>query len=443
MRALFFICLLAPSVSAVSFSDVLARFLPSVFGAPKEPGSLEGEVAVLTDENWDEAKAQSHERDWLVEFYAPWCGHCKALAPIYLEAASKIDTLRFAKIDATKYSDLRDSLGVKGFPTVFWMRKGQLNPFSGAKTLEGFEKLAARLSNPPVTFVETAKHLQEELDKDKSVKFALSANQNDDSSLTKVFQTAASRSHDEITFLHSTPAVIAESLQLPEKVPTPAVLRVESGDTAAVFPFSADKDLYAWVHQNKYATVVELTRINYHTVTASGRVTVLALCNSSDRAAFVTEFSRIKRGAHPEVTKEQAKLLQFATMSAQLTGLERFLSQFGLDNKDLPLVIALDNKDRKYWYTGTGNPEGVAEFVLGLQDGSIETHFMGRFAFVQKAWSILTGYFPFLSVLDFMPQFSILITLGVLGSIYLLCDGCCCRGDDDDDTSSDDHQKQN
>lgn len=111
------------SVSA-GITDILARVFPSQFGAPKEPGSLEGDVAVLTDENWDEAKALSRNEDWLVEFYAPWCGHCKALAPIYAEAASKIKTLRFAKIDATAYPDLRQSVGVTGFPTVFWMRKG-------------------------------------------------------------------------------------------------------------------------------------------------------------------------------------------------------------------------------------------------------------------------------------------------------------------------------
>ena len=40
----------------------------------------QSEVVVLTDENFEEAVIKSNDL-WLVEFYAPWCGHCKTLEP--------------------------------------------------------------------------------------------------------------------------------------------------------------------------------------------------------------------------------------------------------------------------------------------------------------------------------------------------------------------------
>jgi thiol-disulfide isomerase/thioredoxin len=48
------------------------------------------QVVELTDETFDEATKTGI---WLVEFYAPWCGHCKALAPILDEAAVKVSHL--------------------------------------------------------------------------------------------------------------------------------------------------------------------------------------------------------------------------------------------------------------------------------------------------------------------------------------------------------------
>ena len=44
---------------------------------------------------------------WLVEFYAPWCGHCKRLAPILDEIADEVEGVRIGKVDATVETALR------------------------------------------------------------------------------------------------------------------------------------------------------------------------------------------------------------------------------------------------------------------------------------------------------------------------------------------------
>jgi protein disulfide-isomerase A1 len=89
------------------------------------PTDNNGPVTVLVQKNFDSIVLDA-EKAVLVEFYAPWCGHCKTLAPIYEEVGSAFadeHSVVIAKIDATA-NDVDRKYEVRGFPTLKFFPKG-------------------------------------------------------------------------------------------------------------------------------------------------------------------------------------------------------------------------------------------------------------------------------------------------------------------------------
>jgi protein disulfide-isomerase A1 len=76
--------------------------------------------------------------------FAPWCGHCKALAPEYEEAATtlKEKNIKLAKVDCTEEADLCQSFGVEGYPTLKVFRGlDNITPYKGQRKANAYVPL--------------------------------------------------------------------------------------------------------------------------------------------------------------------------------------------------------------------------------------------------------------------------------------------------------------
>ncbi|TJX53773.1 hypothetical protein E8P77_25405, partial [Soehngenia saccharolytica] len=123
-------------------AEELAEFVNTEEGTRVKVAAPQSEVVVLSTENFDSV-VLDESKDVLVEFYAPWCGHCKNLAPIYekVAAAYKLEKdVVIANVDADKYKDLGEKYGVGGFPTLKFFPKTNKagEDYDGGRDLDDF-----------------------------------------------------------------------------------------------------------------------------------------------------------------------------------------------------------------------------------------------------------------------------------------------------------------
>ncbi|KAG6908549.1 hypothetical protein DXG01_004182 [Tephrocybe rancida] len=116
-------------------------------------------VLDLTSDNFDSVIGKG--KPGLVEFFAPWCGHCKNLAPIYEQLADAFvgakDKVVIAKVDADADKALGKKYGITGFPTLKWFdAEGNHEPYESERDLDSLaafitqkSKVKSNIKPPP------------------------------------------------------------------------------------------------------------------------------------------------------------------------------------------------------------------------------------------------------------------------------------------------------
>ncbi|KAE8146400.1 thioredoxin [Aspergillus avenaceus] len=107
---------------------------------------MAGGVVQINKDNFKEKVLESQE-PVVLDFFAEWCGPCKAIAPVLDKLSGEYTNVKFYKIDVDENNALAAEYGVRAMPTFMMFKNGQkVEEIMGANPgaiLNGIKKLAA------------------------------------------------------------------------------------------------------------------------------------------------------------------------------------------------------------------------------------------------------------------------------------------------------------
>ncbi|XP_037136029.1 protein disulfide-isomerase A4 [Syngnathus acus] len=169
---------------------------------------------VLTKDNFD--GTVNNADIILVEFYAPWCGHCKRLAPEYEKAAKELSQrsppIPLAKVDATTESDIASRFDVTGYPTLKIFRKGKMFDYNGPREKHGIVDYMSQQAGPPSKQVQAAKQVQELL-KDGDDAIIVGVFSSEEDAAYETYIEACHSLREDFTFRHTFSSDVAKLLK--------------------------------------------------------------------------------------------------------------------------------------------------------------------------------------------------------------------------------------
>ncbi|XBH75259.1 hypothetical protein VPH35_102048 [Triticum aestivum] len=319
----------------------------------------EAHVLLLTAANFTAVLAA--RRHVMVEFYAPWCGHCRALAPHYAAAAAALAEqgvdVALAKVDATEEHDLAQAHDVQGYPTLLFFIDGVPRDYSGERTKDAIVAWISKKLGPAVQNLTAVDEAEKVVTGDDVAVLAfldhLSGAHSDE-------LAAASRLEDTISFYQTTSPDVAKlfHIDLEAKRPSVVLLKKEE-EKLTVFDGEFRASAIAeFVSANKIPLITTLTQETAPAIFDNPiKKQILLFAVAKESSKFLP------------IIKETAKsfkgklLFVFVERDNEEVG-EPVANYFGITGHETTVLAYTGNEDaKKFFFSGEISLDTIKEFA--------------------------------------------------------------------------------
>ncbi|KAF7667015.1 hypothetical protein LDENG_00083300 [Lucifuga dentata] len=338
--------------------------------------SEEEDVLVLKKANFDEA-LKAHP-DILVEFYAPWCGHCKALAPEYAKAAGILKAegsgIRLGKVDATEETELAQAYGVRGYPTIKFFKGGDKDApkeYSAGRQADDIVTWLKKRTGPAVTTLAGITEA-ESLIADNEVA-VIGFFKDADSAGLKVYEKAA-EAIDDIPFAVTSDDAVFSKFEVSKDS---IVLFKKFDEGRNIFDGEPTKEnLLSFVKANQLPLVIEFTEQTAPKIFGGDIKSHILMFLPKAASDFQDKMNNFKKAA--EGFKGQ---ILFIFIDSDVDDNQRILEFFGLKKEECPAVrlITLEEEMTKYKPENDAiTAEAITEFCTLFIEGKLKPHLMSQ-----------------------------------------------------------------
>jgi len=346
-----------------------------VLGAVSSAEEITTEEGVLVLNKGNFGQATTDNEFILVEFYAPWCGHCKALAPEYEKAAKtlaeKESPVKLGKVDATQDQELAEQYQVRGYPTLKFFRNGNPIDYSGGRQADDIVNWLLKKTGPPATNLPSVDEAKAFVEAANVAVIGFFKDQTTD--LAKAFLSVAS-GIDDIPFGISDSDDVFGSYEVKDGT---VVLFKTFDEGQVTYDGEADESIIKkFIQSNSLPLLVEF---NHETAQKifGGEIKshLLLFLNKGDETyKEVTEAAR-------SVAKPFREQVLFVTIDANEEDHQRILEFFGMKKSEVPAarLIKLEEDMAKYKPQSEElTADNLKQFVQDFLDGKLKQHLLSQ-----------------------------------------------------------------
>jgi thioredoxin domain-containing protein 5 len=306
-----------------------------------------GSVLPLGPSNFQEVIDQGPA---FIKFFAPWCGHCKKLAPTWTQLARHMQhKLNVAEVNCEDYSALCKGQDVTGYPMLVYYANGAKTEYTGSRKFELLKNFTEKAATNAVEEIRV-EHLEEKV-RDHPVVYLLIYAASDSRTLNEI--TQASR-----ILLGSVPIYTSSSPELFTRfglTTSWALLVLKDYDTSsptAIYhnPNSDIVGLTQWLLTNRIPTTVELSQENFQQVMNAPHkplVVIVAVSKSAEEKVSdkVKEIGKKWRVSKSNKGKRD---VVFTWMDADKWA-SWLKNMYGIKGKEGPVIVIADHSSYLYY----------------------------------------------------------------------------------------------
>uniref|UniRef100_A0A8C4NRN3 protein disulfide-isomerase n=1 Tax=Dicentrarchus labrax TaxID=13489 RepID=A0A8C4NRN3_DICLA len=369
-------------------------------------------------EDLDDTFKETRVNDvWLVDFYAPWCGYCKKLEPVWHDVGAELKSsgspVRVGKMDATAYSGMASEFGVRGYPTIKLLKGDLAYNYKGPRTKDDIVEFANRVAGPAVRAL-PSKQMFEHMMKRHDVLFVYVGGE---SPLKEKYNDVASELIVYTYFFSASEEVFPESVTLPE---LPAVVVFKDGGYFTYDEYE-DSSLSSWVNKERFQGYLQIDGFTLYELGETGGVYIQFVIHN-----ISFSYTLIQRVAK-EYREHFNRDFQFGHMDGN-----DYINSLIMGEVSVPSVIILNTSNEQYFLPSEPieTMEQLVQFINGVLNGSAQAY--GGDGVIQRIKRVaFDARSTIMSVFRSSPLLGCFLFGLPLGVISLMCYGICTAESDD------------